>query len=94
MNTFITLALAATLAGISAVPAAVNAQDVSKPSIAAGKALYNAKGSRIASVYRVTQAGAVQIILEGKLVTVPNDSLSQAEGKLVTSLTKSELLKR
>lgn len=44
-------------------------------------------------IYRVTQAGTVQIILEGKLVTVPNDTLSQADGKVVTKLTKAELLK-
>ncbi len=91
MKKFLPLALAATLASFSVLPVAVHAEEVAQ-SITAGKALYSAKGNRIASVYRVTQAGAVQIILEGKLVTVPGNSLSQAEGKLVTSLTKGELI--
>jgi hypothetical protein len=92
MNKFLPLALAATLASFSVLPVAVHAEEVTQ-SITAGKALYSAKGNRIAAIYRVTQAGAVQVILEGKLITVPTDTLSQDNGKVVTTLTKAELLK-
>lgn len=92
MNKFLPLVLAATLASFSVLPVAVNAEEATQ-SITAGKALYSAKGSRIAAIYRVTQAGAVQVILEGKLITVPGDTLSQDNGKVVTTLTKAELLK-
>ncbi|MFM6931967.1 MAG: hypothetical protein ACKOUT_06970 [Novosphingobium sp.] len=92
MTKFLPLALAATLASISVLPVAVHAEEANQ-SITAGKALYSAKGSRIAAIYRVTHAGAVQVILEGKLITVPGDTLSQDNGKVVTTLTKAELLK-
>ncbi|MFM5906359.1 MAG: hypothetical protein ACKOPO_02020 [Novosphingobium sp.] len=93
MNKIVSIALAATLAGISIAPVAVNAQETAPAAAVAGKALYSAKGSRVAAIYRVTQAGAVQVILEGKLITVPNASLSEENGKLVTSLTKAELIR-
>ncbi len=92
MNKFLSLTLAATLASFSVLPVTVHAEEANQ-AITAGKALYNAKGSRIAAIYRVTQAGAVQVILEGKLITVPTDTLSQDNGKVVTTLTKAELLK-
>ncbi|WP_310531995.1 hypothetical protein [Novosphingobium sp.] len=92
MNKFLPLALAATLASFSVLPVAVHAEEATQ-SITAGKSLYSAKGNRIAAIYRVTQAGAVQVILEGKLITVPTDTLSQDNGKVVTTLTKAELLK-
>lgn len=93
MNKFLPIALAATLAVFSVAPVAVHAQDSAPASAAAGKAIYSAKGGRVAAIYRVTQAGAVQVILEGKLVTVPNSTLSEENGKLVTTLTKSELVR-
>lgn len=92
MNKFLPLALAATLASFSVLPVAVHAEETTQ-AITAGKALYSAKGNRIGAIYRVTQAGAVQVILEGKLITVPSSTLSQADGKIVTTLTKAELLK-
>ncbi|MFM5931769.1 MAG: hypothetical protein ACKOPQ_12750 [Novosphingobium sp.] len=93
MNKIVSIALAATLAGIAIAPAAVNAQDSAPAGAVAGKTLYNSKGSRVAAIYRVTQAGAVQVILEGKLVTVPNSSLTEQDGKVVTSLSKAELIR-
>jgi len=57
----------------------------------AGKMLYGAGGYRIASVYRVTSEGAPQVILDGKLVTVPVTTLSEVDGKLTTSLSKRDL---
>jgi hypothetical protein len=51
-----------------------------------------ANGARLAPVYRVGPDGSAQIILEGKLVTIPATTLSMSGGKLTTSLTKSEVL--
>ncbi len=57
----------------------------------AGKMLYAANGQRIAAIYRVTSEGNPQVILNGKLVTVPASSLSDVNGKVTTTLTKAEL---
>jgi hypothetical protein len=57
-----------------------------------GKMLYTATGDRLAAVYRVGADGAAQIILNGKMVAVPAASLAAADGKLVTNLSKRDLL--
>jgi hypothetical protein len=54
--------------------------------------LVAANGARLAPVYRVAPDGGAQIILDGKMVTVPAATLSMTGGRLVTSLTKSEIL--
>ncbi len=81
------------------LPAAAEAQSDAAPATAAtaavaekGKMLTAANGARLGSVYRVNPDGSAQIIIDGKLVTVPANTLSVANGKLVTSLTKSEVL--
>jgi hypothetical protein len=61
-------------------------------SVVKGTMLVSANGSRLAQVYRVGADGSAQIIIDGKLVTVPAASLSMSGGKLTTSLTKSEVL--
>jgi hypothetical protein len=75
-------ASAATPEGTAAVPA----------SVLKGHMLTAANGARLAPVYRVASDGSPQIILEGKMVTIPLSTLSVAEGKLSTSLTKSQVL--
>jgi hypothetical protein len=62
--------------------------------VTAGKMLYSPAGTRIASIYRVTSNGDAQLILNGRLVTVPASSLSEVNGKVATSLTKAEIAKR
>lgn len=57
-----------------------------------GSMLVAANGARLAPVYRVAPDGGAQIILDGKMVTVPATTLSMTGGRLVTSLTKSEIL--
>jgi hypothetical protein len=57
-----------------------------------GRMLTAANGSRLAPVYRIGNDGSPQIILEGKLVTIPVGTLSLSDGKLSTSLTKSQIL--
>lgn len=57
-----------------------------------GKMLIGANGARLGPVYRVTDDGSAQIIIDGKLVTIPAATISMVDGKLTTSLSKSEVL--
>ena len=57
-----------------------------------GSMLIAANGARLAPVYRVAPDGGAQIILDGKMVTIPAATLSMTDGKLVTSMTKNEIL--
>ena len=58
-----------------------------------GKMLLASNGSRLGAVYRVTDDGSAQVIVDGKMVTVPANTLSVTDGKLVTSLSKAEVRK-
>ena len=58
-----------------------------------GKMLLASNGSRLGAVYRVTDDGSAQVIIDGKMVTVPANTLSVTDGKLVTSLSKAEVRK-
>ncbi|MEZ5737250.1 MAG: hypothetical protein R3E09_15880 [Novosphingobium sp.] len=103
MNKFASFALLATATTMALVPtvvfAAENTQAVHAATeevapavdINAGKMLYGANGRRIASIYRVTEEGDPQIILDGRMITVPASTLSDVEGKVTTSLTKREI---
>jgi hypothetical protein len=99
MNKFVPIALAATLSLFAIAPAALHAEPIANTAGGgavnplAGKVVYSASGSRIAAIYRVTEQGRVQVILDGKLITVPGASLSDVDGKITTSLTKAELLR-
>ena len=102
MNKTALLALVATATTL-AIPATVFAAEATQPVQAAadtvapgvkataGKMLYSADGRRIASIYRVNGEGAPQVIIDGKLITVPASSLSEVGGKVTTSLTKADL---
>lgn len=57
-----------------------------------GSMLVAADGARLAPVYRVGPDGSPQIILDGKMVTIPAATVSMTSGKLTTSLTKREVL--
>ena len=61
--------------------------------IVAGKMLVGANGARLGAVYRVTEDGSAQLILDGKMVTVPAATLSVVDGQVKTSLTKGEIRK-
>ena len=73
---------------LAALPLAANA-DAAKE----GVMLASADGARIGTVYRVTGDGSAQVIVNGKIVTVPSSSLSTVDGRLVTSLKKDEVKK-
>lgn len=101
MKKFAALAVVATFA-VFATPAAFAAEssqsvraatDAAAGSVAlnAGKMLYASNGQRIAAIYRVTADGNPQVILNGKLVTVPASTLSDVNGKVTTSLSKADI---
>lgn len=92
MNKLTPLALAATLASISIFPAAIHADSGNAPAVTAGKSLYSADGKRLGAIYSVNKDGTIEIIIEGRLVTIKADTVSGQTGKLVTSLTKSAVL--
>jgi hypothetical protein len=79
--------LASALLSFSAVAA-----DQAAVVAAKGQMLVAANGSRLGPVYRVGNDGAVQMIIDGKLVTVPAATLSSVDGTLTTSLSKSQVL--
>jgi phosphohistidine swiveling domain-containing protein len=54
--------------------------------------LVASNGTRLGAVYRVGVDGAAQVIMDGKLVTIPASTLSAVDGKLTTSLSKNEVL--
>jgi hypothetical protein len=92
-------AVLAALAAVTLAPAAYAetsqsvraAGESAGVSVDTGKMLYSSTGHRIASVYRVTSDGNPQVILDGRLVTVPASTLSEVDGKLTTSLSKKDL---
>jgi hypothetical protein len=82
-------------AGLLCLLAAVTAAAQDAPSNAVaekGKMLVASNGARLGNVYRVGSDGSAQIIIDGKLVTVPATTLSSVDGKLTTSLSKSEVI--
>ncbi len=94
MTKFAPFAILATLATFSLVPVAVHAEDAAAPmKIAEGKMVYAANGQRLAPVYRVNTDGSVQLIMEGRLVTIPATVLSEVNGKLTSSENKGDLLR-
>lgn len=68
--------------------------DTASAVVAKGKMVVAADGARLGTVYRVGSDGAVQMILGGKMVTVPASTLSLVDGRLMTSLSKNEILAR
>ncbi|MBB5686731.1 hypothetical protein [Sphingobium boeckii] len=94
MHILAKIALPLSLALVAIAPHAAVAQAAPAASATEfkGKMLYGPAGERLAAVYRVGQDGSAQIIINGKMVSVPASSLAAADGKLSTSLTKRELL--
>jgi hypothetical protein len=104
MNKLAPLAVLATLATFSLVPIAVHAAETSQSvraevavatpmKIAEGKMVYGNNGQRLAPVYRVNSDHSVQLILEGRLVTIPATVLADVNGKLTASETRADLLR-
>jgi ABC-type sugar transport system substrate-binding protein len=75
-----------TLALAALVAAPLSAQTA----VVAGKPIFASDGKRIGVVYKVTGNGSAQVIVNGKLVTIPAATITADEGKYQTSLTKKE----
>ena len=92
MKKIIIAALSLSFAAVPAIAADAPASMVSAAVVAAkGKMLIAGDGARLAPVYRVAD-GAPQIILDGRMVTVPGDTVAMVDGKLTTSLTKAQVI--
>lgn len=100
MKKFVALAAAASVGTFALVPAAfaettqvraVTEEAAAPIDLTAGKMLYTGNGYRLAPIYRVAADGNPQVILNGRLVTVPASSLNSVDGKLTTSLSKKDI---
>ena len=92
----ILLASLIAVAPVAGAQAATVSQQIkpasSAPVATPGKMLIDASGSRLGQVDRVDADGSVELILDGRVVTVPAGTLSVVNGKLTTSLKKDALL--
>lgn len=88
MKRFAPLAMAVSLIA-AGIPAVVSAQAASPAAV--GKMLYDANGARVGKVNRVNAAGDAQVIYNGRLVTVAAATLSEADGKLTTSVARRDI---
>ncbi|MCJ2188413.1 hypothetical protein [Novosphingobium beihaiensis] len=101
MNKFAPLAALATVATLAVVPTTVFAEtqavhEVTEEAAApvqlnAGMMLYASNGYRIAPIYRVNADGNPQVIMNGRLITVPASTVSEVDGKVTTSLSKKDV---
>ena len=57
-----------------------------------GKALFSADGRRLGSIYKVTADGSAQLLLDSRMYVVPASSLSLDDRKIVTSLSKKDII--
>jgi len=57
-----------------------------------GAMLHSADGVRLGEIDRIQSDGSVQLIFEGKVVTVPASTLSLQDGSLLTSLKKTDVM--
>ncbi|MFT4047879.1 MAG: hypothetical protein QM661_14465 [Solimonas sp.] len=93
LATLSTAAGAEEVATAAIVPATINASEAATAvTPTKGKMLYAANGGRLGSVYRVNTDGSVQLILDGSMRTIPGHTLSLVDGKLTTSLSKSDVI--
>lgn len=56
-----------------------------------GQMIYWSKGA-LAPVYRMAPDGSPQIIIDGKMVTVPPTTITENNGKVETSLSRRDLM--
>jgi len=97
LNTAITLAVSASLAVAVAAPQIAHAEDIDTSSatvsVNEGDMLYTGQGKRLAAVYRTSEDGSAQVILNGKMYVVPASTLTVVDGKATTSLSKRDVIK-
>jgi hypothetical protein len=84
-------AFAAPLAAHAAGDSATVRSEAGAPvQLAVGKMVYS-NTNRLAPIYRITGEGNPQVVLDGKLVTIPASTLSSVDGKIVTSLSRKDI---
>jgi hypothetical protein len=76
---------------LAASPLAAQKALAADPIASEGQMLLDANGARLAPVYAVDDNGAVEIVFDGRVVTVPASTLSIVNGKLMTSLKKPDI---
>lgn len=81
---------------LSSLILAATALSLTVPAASAAEAerndrLYDATGASVAKVSRVTDTGDLLVIYKGKVRRIEASTLSNSDGKLVTSLTRSEI---
>ena len=85
------IAPASMLVSVNAASAADAVATATAATPVVGKMLYSADGKKLAAIYRLDASGAPQVLLEGKLVTIPASSLTEVDGHFTTSLTKKDI---
>lgn len=83
--------LAAMMSVLVAVPAL--AEQAAAPAVVPvrGKVLLAAGGARLGPVYGVGADGSAQLIIDGRMISIPANTLSMTDGKLTTSLSKKDV---
>jgi hypothetical protein len=76
---------------ISVVALAMTAPAAFATDVSRNDRLYDSSGASVAKVSRVADDGDVVIIYKGKVIRVQAETLSNTDGKLMTSLSKKEL---
>ncbi|TVV76605.1 hypothetical protein [Sphingomonas solaris] len=78
---------------LAAVLAFVATPALALPTVAPmrGEMLRSVTAARLAPVYRVAVDGSPQIIIAGRLVTIPVATVSALDGRLRTSLSRREV---
>ena len=86
MKRFSSIIIAATVISLTTSPAI--AADAER-----NDRLFDASGSSVGKVNQVADDGDVLVIYKGEVRRIQSETLSKTEGKLMTSLTKSEIRK-
>lgn len=95
MKTAITAAILA-IATTMLIPGAALAADAemtaAKLEVVEGEMLHASNGRKVAAVYEIGEEGEVRVIFARKLMTVPADTLFREDEKLMTSLSKRDII--
>lgn len=86
------VALSVALPATALASAALAAEPSALAKVLVGKLLYDAEGKKLAPIYKLDPNGVPQILLDGKMISVPMSSLTEVDGKFTTKLTKRDLM--
>ena len=88
----ILLGLAATVAFTPAVAQEASAPvEASASAAKAGQVIRDANNLKIGRVERVEKDGSVKVIYQSRMILIPANTLTVADGKVQTSLTRKEI---